>query len=159
MCRFTKGERRGADTFSEQEKNFSVRFVTKISLVIQKCTNGHWLKNRSCTRPLRINIADLFQALCVGSSRGSSALQSHILDLFQLPLPSCRRACPAHFHDHHARLPAYSACDCGHGGTRHIKTSCSVHTRSVNPAAIAGVQGRHFLAEPVPLVGSDCGKG
>ena len=47
---------------------------------------------------------------------------------------------------------------CGHGGTRNISTSRSVHTRSVNPAAIAGVQGRHCLAEPVPLVDSGCGR-
>ena len=32
-----------------------------------------------------------------------------------------------------------------------------VHTRSVSPAAMAGVQGHHCLAEPVPLVGTDCG--
>jgi len=32
-----------------------------------------------------------------------------------------------------------------------------VHTRSVSPAAMAGVQGRHCVAEPVPLVGTDCG--
>jgi len=30
----------------------------------------------------------------------------------------------------------------------------SDHTWSVNPAAIAGVHGRHNLAEPLPLVGS-----
>src|SRR5215468_560851 len=35
----------------------------------------------------------------------------------------------------------------------------SVHTRSVRPAAIAGVHGRHTLAEPVPLVGTGCGSG
>jgi len=35
----------------------------------------------------------------------------------------------------------------------------SVHICSVNPAAIAGVQGRHCFAEPVPLVGSGCVRG
>jgi hypothetical protein len=48
---------------------------------------------------------------------------------------------------------------CGHGGTRKSKTSRKLHTRSVSPAAIAGVQGRHCLAEPVPLVGSSWGNG
>jgi hypothetical protein len=44
---------------------------------------------------------------------------------------------------------AYSACGCGHGSTRNNNT----------PAAMAGVQSRHFLAEPIPLVGSGCGSG
>jgi hypothetical protein len=30
---------------------------------------------------------------------------------------------------------------------------------SVSPAAIAGEQGRHALTEPLPRVGSGCGKG
>jgi len=47
----------------------------------------------------------------------------------------------------------------GHGGTRHRSTSRRVHTWSVRPAAMAGVQGRHCFAEPVPLVGSGCGRG
>src|SRR5262245_59087331 len=55
--------------------------------------------------------------------------------------------------------PAYSCWGCGHGGTRNIKTSRSVHTRLVNPAAIAGVPGRHCVAVPVPFVGTGCGKG
>jgi hypothetical protein len=35
----------------------------------------------------------------------------------------------------------------------------SVHTWSVNPAAIAGVCGHHRLVEPVPLVGAGGGRG
>jgi hypothetical protein len=54
---------------------------------------------------------------------------------------------------------AYMACGCGRGGTRNSSTSLSVQTWSVNPAAIAGVHGRHCLAEPVPLVGTGCGNG
>src|SRR5215813_13853284 len=54
--------------------------------------------------------------------------------------------------------PTYSCWGWGHGGTRNIKTSRSVHIRLVNPAAIAGVQGRHCLTEPVPLVGTGCGR-
>src|SRR4029453_15756116 len=48
---------------------------------------------------------------------------------------------------------------CGHGGTRNISTSRRVPPRSLSPAAIAGVRGRHVLAEPVPLVGRGCGNG
>jgi hypothetical protein len=54
---------------------------------------------------------------------------------------------------------AHAPAGWGHGGTRNRSTSRSVHTRSVNPAAIAGVQGRHCLAEPVPWVGSGCRRG
>ena len=55
--------------------------------------------------------------------------------------------------------PLYTACGCGHGGTRNISTSCSVHTWSVNPAAIAGVHSRHNFAEPLPLVVSETRNG
>ena len=58
----------------------------------------------------------------------------------------------------HLSVP-YTASSCGHGGTRYNSTSLRLHTRSVNPAAIAGVQDRHCLAEPVPLVGRDWGRG
>jgi hypothetical protein len=37
----------------------------------------------------------------------------------------------------------------GHGGTRKSSTSRRVQTWSVRPAAIAGVHGRHCLADPV----------
>src|SRR5438132_10661571 len=50
-------------------------------------------------------------------------------------------------------LRAHTPTGCGHGGTRKSNTSRRVHTRSVSPAAIAGVRGCHVLAEPVPLVG------
>src|SRR5438105_12580798 len=56
------------------------------------------------------------------------------------------------------RLPttrlAHTPAGCGHGGTRKSNTARSVQTWSVRPAAMAGVQGRHCLAEPLPLVGS-----
>ena len=51
----------------------------------------------------------------------------------------------------------YTACGCGHGGTRNSSTSLKVHTCSVNPAAMAGVRGCQCLAVPLPLVGSGCG--
>jgi hypothetical protein len=53
---------------------------------------------------------------------------------------------------------AYRAWGWGRGGTRYSNTSRRVHTRSVSPARIAGVQGRHCLAEPVALVGTGCGR-
>jgi hypothetical protein len=48
---------------------------------------------------------------------------------------------------------------CGHGGTRKSRTSRTLQTWSVNPAAIAGVWGCHRLAVPLPLVGRGCGNG
>src|SRR5262249_46964837 len=48
---------------------------------------------------------------------------------------------------------------CGHGGTRKSRTSRTLQTWPVNPAAIAGVWGCHRLAEPLPLVGRGCGNG
>src|SRR5215471_2540847 len=48
---------------------------------------------------------------------------------------------------------------CGHGGTRKSSISRTLQTWSVNPAAMAGVQGHHCVAEPPPVVGSGCGKG
>jgi len=47
----------------------------------------------------------------------------------------------------------------GHGGTRNSSTSLKVQTWSVRPAAIAGVRGRHCVAEPVPCVGSGWSRG
>jgi hypothetical protein len=54
-------------------------------------------------------------------------------------------------------LAAYHICGCGQGGTRNRSTARNVQTWSVNPAAIAGVQGRHCLAEPDLLVGKGSG--
>src|SRR5881296_3304016 len=54
---------------------------------------------------------------------------------------------------------AHTPAGCGHGGTRKSSTSRRVHTWSVSPAAIAGVWGCQRLAEPLPWVGSGCGKG
>jgi hypothetical protein len=58
----------------------------------------------------------------------------------------------------HHRL-AHTPAGCGHGGTRNRSTSRRLHTRSVRPAAIAGVHGRHSFAEPLPLVGSGAARG
>jgi hypothetical protein len=44
----------------------------------------------------------------------------------------------------------YPPCGCGHGGTRYTSTSLRLHTRSVRPAAIAGVRCCHRLTAPVP---------
>ena len=54
---------------------------------------------------------------------------------------------------------AHTPAGCGHGGTRKSSTSRSVQTWSVRPAAIAGVQGRHCVVEPVPWVDSGWGRG
>src|SRR6266568_443197 len=56
-------------------------------------------------------------------------------------------------------LRAHTPVGWGHGGTRNRSTSRRVQTWSVSPAAMAGVYGRHNLAEPVPFVGSGCGRG
>jgi hypothetical protein len=54
---------------------------------------------------------------------------------------------------------AYSPAGCRHGGTRNSSTSRNVQTWSVSSAAMAGVLGRHRLAEPLPWVGSGWSKG
>jgi hypothetical protein len=74
-------------------------------------------------------------------------------------LASSRAHLPPGISRSSSSTPAYSAWGCGHGGTRNMSTSRRLHTRSVNPAAIAGVHDRHCLAEPPPLVGSGCGSG
>jgi len=56
-------------------------------------------------------------------------------------------------------LRAHTPTGWGHGGTRNRSTSRRVQTWSVSPAAMAGVQSRHCLAEPLPLVGSGWGNG
>jgi hypothetical protein len=56
-------------------------------------------------------------------------------------------------------LLAHTPTGCGHGGTRKSRTSRKLQTWSVNPAAIAGVHGRHCWADPVPWVGRGCGSG
>src|SRR2546425_11565760 len=48
---------------------------------------------------------------------------------------------------------AHTPAGWGHGGTRNRSTSRSVQTRSVSPAAMAGVRGCPVLAEPWPWVG------
>ena len=53
----------------------------------------------------------------------------------------------------------YSARGWSHGGTRYNSTLRNVQTRSVSPTAMAGVHGRHVLAEPVSLVGTGWGNG
>lgn len=63
------------------------------------------------------------------------------------PCPSRSRSLP------------HTPVDCGHGGTRNRRTSLKLQTWSVSPAASAGAWGRQRLAEPIPLVGSGCGKG
>jgi hypothetical protein len=75
----------------------------------------------------------------------------------RLPCPEAHLApSPSRSSCFHA---AYTPAGWGHGGTRNSSTSRSVHTRSVRPAAIAGVHGRHCAAELVPWVSSGCGRG
>src|SRR6266571_4051579 len=88
----------------------------------------------------------------------SSALPWGFLGLIHLYCPDCRHTCLALHHAHRTRQLLTPAQGCGHGGTRNISTSCSVHTWSVNPAAIAGVPGRHRLTESLPLVGRGVAK-
>jgi hypothetical protein len=56
-------------------------------------------------------------------------------------------------------LRAHTPTGWGHGGTLHSNTSFRLHTRSVRPAAIAGVHGRHCVAAPLPWAGSGWDKG
>jgi hypothetical protein len=120
----------------------------------------------SCTRSLRINTAgssiNHFR-IKKFSMRGLSWHPSSPVPLMTPSKSAVRTHDPVSTHVNLSlplllSLPHASA-DCGHGGTRKSKTSRRVHTRSVSPAAIAGVRGRHVLAEPVPLVGRGCGNG
>jgi hypothetical protein len=54
-------------------------------------------------------------------------------------------------------LLAHTPAGWGHGGMRNSSTSRRVQTWSVSPAAMAGVWGRHCMAEPLPWVGSGGG--
>ena len=56
-------------------------------------------------------------------------------------------------------LHAHPPTGWGHGGTRNRSTSRRVQTWSVSPAAMAGVEGCHCLAEPRPWVGSGWSRG
>src|SRR5438093_5065500 len=75
----------------------------------------------------------------------------------------CGHTDPASTHGHPSlpllRSLPHTPAGCGHGGTRKSRTSRRVHTWSVSPAAMAGVRGCQRLAEPVPCVGSACGRG
>jgi hypothetical protein len=51
----------------------------------------------------------------------------------------------------------YIVCGCSHGGPRENSPALRDHTGAVKPAALAGVHGRHTLAEPRPLVASGTG--
>ncbi len=121
---------------------------------------------RSCPCTLRI----ITTGLPDRPSKGQKGLDERALTASQRPSPPCGRprsrpcgrTAPAQ-----ATFPccfpllllAHTPTGCGHGGTRKSNTSRRVHTRSVSPAAIAGVRGCHVLAEPVPLVGRGCGNG
>lgn len=56
-------------------------------------------------------------------------------------------------------LRAHTPTGWDRGGTRKSSISRKLQIWSVHPAAMAGVQGRHCVAEPLPLVGSGCGTG
>ena len=119
-----------------------------------------------CTCTLRI----ITTGLSGRPSQEQKGLDERTLTASQRPSPPCGRprsrpcgrtspaqapssgCCPP-------PLVAHTPTGCGHGGTRNRSTSRSVHTRSANPAAIAGVQGCHCLAEPVPMVDSGCRRG
>src|SRR5499427_10370831 len=119
---------------------------------------------RPCTCTLRI----ITTGLSGRPSQEQKGLDKRALTASQRPSPPCGRprsrpcgrtspaqapssgCCPP-------PLVAHTPTGCGHGGTRNSSTSLKVHTRSVSPAAIAAVCGRHCFAELVPLVGRGCG--
>jgi hypothetical protein len=110
----------------------------------------------SRTSGLRIIFRARSRSVCVVSISRSSGFKADFQPLVEPSLPALDILIPSH--STIISSPArYWTCGCGHGGTRYISTSRSVHTWSVNPAAIAGVWGRHCLAEPVPWVGSGWG--
>ena len=101
---------------------------------------------------MRILATALSQAVCVVPTSLGSVLTSGFQALRQaaftgvwthLTCVIASSSCPS---------ASYRARGGGHGGTRKSNTSRTLQTGAGNPAAIAGVQGRHRLAEPVPLV-------
>jgi alpha-ketoglutarate-dependent taurine dioxygenase len=94
--------------------------------------------------------ADKYPRLTRRLSQEQKGLDERARTASQRPSPSCgrprRRPCgrtaPTQATSP-CRFPppplAHTPAGCGHGGTRYSKTSLSVHTWSVNPAAIAGV--------------------
>jgi hypothetical protein len=121
---------------------------------------------RSCTWPLRVNTSDSpvdryrdKKAWTRGLSWHPSGPRTPGDDL-DAGRADTRR--PLSFPPLTASPPsrcAHTPAGCGHGGTRKSSTSRSVQTWSVRPAAIAGVQGRHCVVEPVLWVDSGCGRG
>jgi hypothetical protein len=101
-----------------------------------------------------------FKGLKRSIREGSQGLPAALSPLVTPSTPAMwtHVACSGH---HSLPLPttlrAHTPAGWGHGGTRKSNTSRNIHTRSVSPATIAGVQGRHSVADPVPLVGSGCG--
>jgi Rhodopirellula transposase DDE domain len=93
--------------------------------------------------------ADKYHRLTHRPSQGQKGLDERALMASQWPSEPwgsprsepCGRTSPAQAPPGCFRPPrlAHRPAGCGHGGTRNSNTSRSVHTRSVNPAAIAGV--------------------
>src|SRR2546422_9346612 len=114
--------------------------------------------------------ADKYHRLTRRLSKGQKGLDERTLLASQRPSEPWgrprRRPCghtdPASTHGNPSlplllSLP-HTPAGCGHGGTRNRSTSRRVQTWSVSPAAIAGGGGWQRLAEPLPWVGSGCGK-
>src|SRR5262252_10146663 len=98
-------------------------------------------------RPRREGSRGLPAALSPLATPSTPAVQTHVACSDHLPGPLP------------ATLRAHTPAGWGHGGTRNSSTSRRVQTWSVSPAAMAGVRGCQRLAEPLPWVGSGCGKG
>src|SRR5712664_4074322 len=98
-------------------------------------------------RPRREGSHGIPAALSPLVTLSTPTLRTHVAGAGPLPLPLS------------TTLRAPTSAGCGHGGTRKSMTSLRVHTWSVKPAAIAGVHGRHCLAEPWPWVGRGCDRG
>jgi hypothetical protein len=127
--------------------------------------NGRPHSRRSCPSSVRVNTRGLPSECHKGKKahkRGPSlplsgplipgdALDAGRVDARRLLRPPHRVA------SHHSL--AHTPTGWGHGGTRKSSTSRSVQTWSVSPAAMAGVQGRHWVAEPQPWAGSGWDKG
>jgi len=85
--------------------------------------------------------AGLLTCRLVGGSLGSTHMALTLVSLDAGHVDARRRLRPPLWLLPTIRL-AHAPAGCGHGGTRKSNTSRRVHTRSVSPAAIAGVRGR-----------------
>src|SRR5438445_13109475 len=146
------------------------RLANYVSFLQTKLRHREGYETRRVGLAVYLHTADKSPRLPHRPSKGQKDLYERALLASQRPSEPWgsprRRPCghtdPASTHGHPSlpllRSLPHTPAGCGHGGTRKRSTARRVHTWSVSPAAIAGVWGCQRVAEPLPWVGSGCGK-